>query len=273
MSEEKSKAVLEQLLNDTRSDMENFNQLFITLASKVGTISPDQEKQRWIMDVYLDKLYELESKLVRLFEEVGISFDRSYINQVVESARILAFTTHDSMITARVTRIKENQDIILEYVESKFSELRRKLKIDKKISLENIKPIEYVSVERKRYVTSREELEKAKKNIQDNPEDVMNYLRSAIDLSIKEKFGFKKIPKMIRFIDDADKLGFPLPSYSLIYTYFSEGSGRIHAGKIHTLFEAKEAIRVVSNFIDQLEIIEVTQQQIDEFKGKSKSVQ
>lgn len=273
MSEKKSKAVLEQLLSDTRSDMENFNQLFITLASKVGTISPDEEKRRWIMDIYLDKVYELESKLVRLFGEVKISFDRGYITEVVDAAQILAFSTHDSMINSRIKIIKERQDTVIQYIESKFSELRRNLKNAEIKGLENIKPIEYVSVDRKRYVTAREELEKAKKNIQENSEDVMNYLRSAIDLSIKEKFGFRKISKMMRFIDDADKLGFPLPSYSLIYTYFSEGSGRIHGGKIHTLFEAKESIRVVSNFIDQLELTEVTQQQIDEFKGKSKSVE
>lgn len=62
----------------------------------------------------------------------------------------------------------------------------------------------------------REELEKAKRNVKDHPEDVMNYLRTAIDLAIKERFGFKEIPRMIKFIEQAEKAGFPLPSYDLI---------------------------------------------------------
>jgi hypothetical protein len=104
---------------------------------------------------------------------------------------------------------------------------------------------------------------------EENPEDVMMHLRNAIDLSIKERFGFRKITFMKTFIDEAKKFDFPLPSYDFIYQLFTEGSERIHQGKIHTSFEIQEAIRTVSNFIDELETIEVTKEKIDDFVKKS----
>jgi hypothetical protein len=100
----------------------------------------------------------------------------------------------------------------------------------------------------------------------------MMHLRPSIDLSIKERFGFREIRGMKQFIEEANKNDFPLPSYDLIYEYFNEGSQRSHQGKIHTAFEAREAIRTVSNFIDELETIEITKERIDDFINKSKVV-
>jgi hypothetical protein len=47
---------------------------------------------------------------------------------------------------------------------------------------------------------------------------------------------------------------------------------RSHQGKIHTPFEAREAIRTVSNFIDELETLEVSKDMISDFIKKSKFV-
>jgi hypothetical protein len=153
-----------------------------------------------------------------------------------------------------------------------LSELRSNLHLSNWNELANIKPIEFTNLPRKKYVTAREEIAKAKEILEENPEDVMMHLRTAIDLSLKERFGFKDIRGMGAFIDEAKEFDFPLPSYDLIYYYFDEGSKRSHQGKVHMQFDAKEAIRTVSDFIDELETIEVTQEKIDRFVRDSKSV-
>lgn len=121
---------------------------------------------------------------------------------------------------------------------------------------------------RKKFVTAKDELDKAVELAADSPGDAMIFLRIAIDLSIKEKFGFTKISKMYYFILDAENFNLPLPSYSLIYTIFDEGSKRIHEGKIFTPFEASQAIELVTNFIAELEKIEISPDTINEFKKK-----
>lgn len=136
---------------------------------------------------------------------------------------------------------------------------------------EKISPVDLIT-KRKKFVSVKEELDKAEKNLKEHPEDVFNYLRTAIDLSIKGKFGFQKIPRMSQFVDDAKKYNFPLPSYNLIYSIFSEGSSRLHGGEVSTRFEAEESIRVVRNFVDILSKLDVSQEQIEDFKKKSKSV-
>lgn len=125
---------------------------------------------------------------------------------------------------------------------------------------------------REKFVTAKNELDKAVKLAADSPEDAMIFLRIAIDLSIKEKFGFTKISKMYHFFLDAENFNLPLPSYTLIYTIYDEGSKRIHEGKIPTPFEASQAIELVTNFIAELEKIEISPDVIDEFKKKCKFV-
>jgi hypothetical protein len=57
----------------------------------------------------------------------------------------------------------------------------------------------------------------------------MNYVRSSIDLAIKEKFGFHRIPKMIVFIDRLN-LGSPFPlMISSIRTFHKEAEGYMRA--------------------------------------------
>jgi len=103
-------------------------------------------------------------------------------------------------------------------------------------------------------------------------EDVTLHLRPAIDLSLQERFGFKKIHPMSRFIDDAKKMNFPLPSYDFIYDIFTEGNDRLHTGKPPTNWESQEMIKTVSSFVDALDLIEITTEEIEEFKKNSKTV-
>jgi len=94
----------------------------------------------------------------------------------------------------------------------------------------------------------------------------MLHIRSAIDLSIQEKFGFKKISPMMKFLQDAKEKNFPLPSYDLIHKYFSSGSERSHSGTISTPFEVSQITRTVKDFIDELETIKISQKEIEDFK-------
>lgn len=126
---------------------------------------------------------------------------------------------------------------------------------------------------RKKFVTAKEELDKAVETAAKHPEDAMGYVRTAIDLEIKHKFGFTKIISMHGFFHDAEKFDLPLPSYSLIYTIFNEGSKRLHEGKIHTNFEVSQSIETVTNFIAELEKSIISQDIIDNFKIHSKSVE
>lgn len=101
----------------------------------------------------------------------------------------------------------------------------------------------------------------------------MNHLRPAIDLALKEKFGFKRIKGYRQFFDDAGKYGLRLPSYDMIYRYFDEASQRLHEGGVHTPWECQEALDFVAKFIDRLDLIDVSDKEINEFKKKSKSVE
>ena len=117
------------------------------------------------------------------------------------------------------------------------------------------------------------ELEKAKQASKNGIyEDVLNHLRPAIEMAIKEKFGFKRV-NMYRFLQDARALNFNLPSYDSIYYYYSEGSGRLHKGKLNTPLECQKAIDFVANFIGRLDEVTTSQQEIDDFKSKSKAVE
>lgn len=125
---------------------------------------------------------------------------------------------------------------------------------------------------RKKFVTAQEELDKAVVNAADHPEDAMGYIRTAINISLTTKFGFEKITSMKGFFNDAEKFGLPLPGYSMIYAIFNEGSKRLHQGKINTNFEVSTAIYTVTKFIAELEQLDISKEQVYDFKKKSKFV-
>ncbi len=140
----------------------------------------------------------------------------------------------------------------------------------KRIDLDNYT----LPVKRARYVDARGELSKAKKAIKEgNWEEIMNHIRPAIDLALKEKFGFKRIKGYKQFFYDAGKYNLRLPSYDMIYRYFDEASQRLHEGRVHTPWECQEALDFVAKFIDRLDLIDISDREIEEFKKKSKSVE
>ena len=275
----KNKVLFEQVLGNIRNDLSTFIRQYEYVANKVGETVPDQDLSHWIMDTFVDKCYQIRANIHLLFKELGkdgtpVNIDNA-INQFVKASHSLAFLREVPPfgIQRYLSAIQESARKVVDEIEWSFSETRMNLWSDEWKSTRNIKPIHFISSERKRYIKAREELVQAKANANDSPEHVLNHLRTAIDLAIKERFGFKKIPKMVVFIEQANKHNFPLPSYDLIYTYFSEGSQRIHEGKIHTSFEANEVIRTVSNFIDELDLIEVTKGEITDFVRKCKCAQ
>lgn len=77
---------------------------------------------------------------------------------------------------------------------------------------------------------------------------------------------------MSQFFTDAEKYDFPLPSYNLIRTVFSEGNTRLHAGKVPTKFDAENSIQIVKGFIEKLSQMHISQEKIEDFKSKSESV-
>lgn len=261
------------MLTDVRSDLGTLKKMCEILESKISGKIPDEDTKNWIYDVFLGKTFEIDYKINKVLNEIGGSHNSSFVEALSSHVKSLAFATTVRNAESWFATVKDDFKTVVFSVENQFSDLRYKLMGKSWEGLEAIKPIDYVLTERKKYVSSQEELTKAKEKIDSNPEDVMGYLRTAIDLSIKEKFGFTKIYKMIIFLEDADRLNFPLPSYSLIYTYFNEGSKRLHEGKINTPFEAKEAIRTVSNFIDELELIQIPDEQIENFKKECKQVE
>ncbi|EGP94045.1 hypothetical protein MY1_1287 [Nitrosarchaeum koreense MY1] len=135
-----------------------------------------------------------------------------------------------------------------------------------RIKKENDTPI------RRKFLTVKEELDKAVSNAADHPEDAMGHVRTALNLSLANKFNFEKITSMKGFFNDAEKFGLPLPGYEMIYAIFNEGSKRLHEGKIHTNFEVSHAINTITNFIVELERLDIPQELIKEFKIKCKNV-
>ena len=269
------KSRFENIVRELRNDYDNIKKLHLLFLNKTRKHPVDEDTKIWIMDVYLDKVYELNKKLHLLFtktthRDFPVNVDTALI-QFVKSSHQLAYPNERQELILP-TDITNKLNNFIGEIEWSISESRKNLFLSDWIEMSKIKPIDFTNLPRRKYITARDEITKAKEILNKNSEDVMMHLRNAIDLSLKERFGFKKISFMGTFIDEAEKYDFPLPSYSFIYQYFTEGSQRSHQGKIHTPFEAREAIRTVSNFIDELETLEVTKERIDDFIRKSKVV-
>jgi hypothetical protein len=248
----------------------------------------DDETKHWITDVYLDKVYELNNKLHLLFSKTSkrdfpVNIHNALI-QLEKASHNLAYPRKPVLPDNRdlgdyqrnlgvfPLEVTNKLDDFIGEIEWSLLELRKNLSLSDWKEISKIKPIEFTNLPRRKYITAREEISKAKDILSKNPEDVMMHLRPAIVLSLKQRFGFKIIHPMKAFIEDAKRYDLPLPSYDLIYHYFNEGSQRSHQGKMHMSFEAQEAIRTVSNFIDELETLEVSKEKIDDFIRKSNAV-
>lgn len=280
MAEGREKYVYEQVVKAIRDDLDYLRKAYSILISRAGDRLelPDSETRRWIMDVFVDKIYEIETKVIKLFDETNLAYYARNLNTISSASTIseslneYAFEYDDSKIEDHLLSINKNLNDYIKWVEFDISEVRRRLIRSGWTGLKTIEPTKYVSLERKKYVSAREELAKAKNNVDKGFDDVMIYLRNAIDYSLKEKYGFTRIFPMKEFFKAAAAANFPLPSYDLIYYLYNEASDRIHNGKVHTIFELEQAIRMVDSFIDNLELIEVTETQISDFTDKYKSI-
>jgi hypothetical protein len=278
MSEANLKLVYERVIKDVRSDLEILKKMYAVMASKIGNRAPNEEAQKWIMDVYVDKLYQIEQKLNQIFRDIPTANlnpgnTKNVTARLVSSLHNLAFASLEREYLGWQQKITHELNDYIKWVEWDLTCLRQKLIQLGWTGMESVTPVKYIALERKTYVSARDELDKAKEKIQSDPEDVMMHLRNAIDYSLKEKFGFADIRPMKRFFDDAEKYGLPLPSYGMIYQLYDEGSERIHQGKIHTEFERELSIKMVDSFIDNLQLMEVDVERIQNFKSLSKSVE
>jgi hypothetical protein len=264
------KSRFESIIRELRSDYDNIRKLHAIFLNKTSKPPIDVETRTWVTDVYLDKVYEFNKKLHLIFSK--INKQPFPVNMYFALIRFEKACHSVCQGHRRPTYATEELNNFIDEIEWSLSELRKDLTLSDWREVSKIKHIEFTNLPRRKYITAREELDKAKQILSKSPEDVMIHSRNAIDLSLKERFGFKKIQFMVAFFEEAKDHGLPLPSYDLIYQYFNEGSKRSHQGKIHTPFEAQEAIRTVNNFVDALETLEVTKEMINDFIRKSKVV-
>lgn len=273
--------VFQEIVVGIRSDLKYLKEdLFSILLHKrqYDPYGEDDEVRNWILDVFLDKLFETHAKIERIFADFSIQRDLP-IWEIKNRAEELAFSNRRRYShTEHQRELHELGSCIKQYeiiVEKSMDTIRKILHDQnwepmKRIDFENY----ILPVKRARYVNARDELAEAKKAVKEgNWKEVLNHLRPAIDLALKEKFGFKRIKGYKLFFDDAGKYGLLLPSYDMIYRYFDEASQRLHEGRLHTPWECQEALDFVAKFIDRLDSKDVSDKEIEEFKRKSKSVE
>lgn len=273
------KAKFQEILRGVRSDLKYLDETLLSILLKKimdKNYEIDAEIRNWIFDVFLDKLYEIHFKMTRIFEDFGLKTHlpmftiRFYAEQIATERTILPELELDELTTKLLNAIEKYE----KEVETTMSTIRSHMHKTNWMKMKQMKTEDYVlPVKRAKYVKARDELEKAKQAVKAKKwDEVLNHLRPAIDLAIKEKFGFKKIFPMKQFLLDAEKHNLPLPSYTLLYDYFDEGSHRLHDGKLNTPLECEEALNFVAKFIDRLDLIDISQKEIEEFKKKSNAV-
>jgi len=267
-----------EVIRQIRDDMNHLQNLLDALIQKMKNESEmHQETRNWVYDIFLDKTYETHAKIKQLTESVGLPWGE--IRPPLETAlgRLkqqceLAMDGWDFMDSpSALAGALENYQ---RQVESILSGIRRSLHETGWITAANLSSIDYVVEHRKKFVSAREELEKAKRAIASKDwEEVANHVRTAIELGIKEKFGFTNIRRMIDFLGEAEDKDFPLPSYSTVYYYYNVGSRRLHSGVINTPLEAKQAVSFVAQFLDELDLSSFDDDKIEAFKKTSKTVE
>jgi hypothetical protein len=271
----------QEILNEVRGDLKFLKtDLFTVLLTRIvqNGYKVDSALRDWIFDTFLDKLFEIDVKIGKIISDLVPSFkpELPWIAVKARAEKIAcASYTFEGQFRDDLSMLYNALDDYANKFESDMGALRYILHENNWIQVKKLKSEDYVlPTTRAKYVQARDELEKAKKAVKDKQwDEVLNHLRPAIDLAIKERFGFKKINPMKQFLQDAEKYNLPLPSYTMLYDYFDEGSQRIHAGKLNTPFECQKALEFVASFIDRLELINVTPKDIDEFKKKSKVVE
>jgi hypothetical protein len=271
----------QEILNEVRGDLkflksDLFTELLKFVVQKGYKV--DSDLRDWIYDIFLDKLFEIDVKIRKIISDLAPRFtpELPWIALKVRAEKIAcdSYIT-DEQLKDDLLMLCNALDDYANKFESTMGSLRYILHENNWIQVKKLKSEDYIlPTTRAKYVQARDELKKAKQAVKDKQwDEVLNHLRPAIDLALKEKFEFKKINPMKQFLQDAEKFNLPLPSYTMLYDYFDEGSQRIHAGKLNTPFECQNALEFVAGFIDRLELINVTPKEIGEFKKKSKAVE
>jgi len=234
----------------------------------------------WVNDVFLDKIYEVNSKihkflvdvsLEEMYKKVSTQEMEKYIRDIIQEKKGLGYGDTDlnlKKLKIAISNYRYSINTTMDYVRKFLYETNWTNM--KKINIEDY----LLLIKRRKYVKAREELQSAKQAVKDGKyEDVLNHLRPSIELAIKERFGFNRIFPMKQFLKDADEYGLPLPSYQMLYDYYDEGTHRLHSGRLNTPFECQKALDFVDDFIDNLELISISQKDIDDFKNKSTAVE
>lgn len=260
----------QEIQGEIRNDIAHIMNLFEILYKKLEEL-PLHEAKNWMYDVFLDKIYETNAKLMQFLDDIGASRLKTdlqdKVNLIKNRSSIIrspgAYGFEDMW-----DYLERAIDSYVKQIEWTMSSILQLMYETNWEGLEKIKTEDYVVIKKRaRFVMARDELEHAKQAIKNRKwDDILNHLRPAIDMAIKEKFGFQKIHPKKQFLKDADKYDLPLPSYTMIYDYFDEGSHRIHGGRINPPWECQKALSFVAEFIDRLELIDVSQKKIEEFK-------
>jgi hypothetical protein len=288
------KQKFEEIIQEIRSDFGYIRQLLSKLSDEVyekrrltdddtSWIEKGKEIGNWITDVYIDKVLETYSKINKFLTELGIYSIKTLMDSkqhLVDWLQKMALNASVLLIAPVNIRLSyfEKFRTSLQDYEQEFEKAmvlaRTRMYNTNWAEMKKVQSEDYILMERSRYLTARQELEKAKEAVKNRQwEEVLNHLRPAIDLAIAEKFGFKKIKSMKQFLDDAITYGLPLPTYDTVYYYYNEGSQRIHGGKLNTAYECQRALEFVAGFIDQLDLIDISKEKIEEFKQKYKCVE
>lgn len=278
----------QHILNGIREDLAIVEQLYWILHEKLLS-NPDLESDfnhsrtvleiiEWTNDVFQDKVYEINSKVRKFLTDlsledrhrkVSIQEMNKYVRDILQEKEGLGrgntYLNLDKLKTA-ISCYRYSFDTTM-------LDVRELLYETDWTDMRNINIEDYALFKRRKYVTAREELEWAKQAIKERKyEGILIHIRAAIDLAIKERFGFKKI-RMWQFLNDAGDIGFPLPSYGMVYYFYDEGSDRLHSGKLNTPLECRQALEFANSFIEELELCDISQEQIDNFRKECKGVE
>ena len=272
----------QEIVLGLRDDLSNLDSLYWILHEKLinnpylqgyyyqNTAS---EIREWIFDVFIDKAYDIDFKLNKFLNDISlgalskkasIEDIKKVINEIMYDKNGMGSSnTYQKVDVLKnsVAMYRHSVDVVLDVV-------RQCMYKTNWANMQKVDLTDYLFTRtRRKYITAREELETAKQMAKNGfYEEVLNHVRPALELAIKERFGFTRFKKFWSFLEVADKENFPLPAFDMLYFYYGEGSGRIHAGKLGNPFECQTALTFASNFIDKLELVSITQEEIYNFK-------
>lgn len=298
------KVKFQEIVSNIRSDLKYIQSLQDKLNfSIIPDIAADTfvsrqlaiDTKEWIIDIYLDKFFETDAKVRKFLLDLGINANEVIVraaDELKQNLERVALTLGALMLPRgdkkELQAYKKTYEVFHRWLTQVdlslhlYSDGFERAVIDAnnhmyRTNWSKMKDIKYedyiLAIKRRKYVKARDELEKAKQASKTGQwEEILNHLRPAIDLALKERFGFKDIRHMKSFLEEAEEFGL-LPAYEMLYLFFDEGSKRLHKGKIHTPLDCQTAVDYVAKFIDYLAIADISQEKIEEFKQKSRCVE